>query len=253
MKRLLIKAMFAGVGIMLASSVAVRGGILYNNSKNLVSPSMVMNFTNNAEIGDQIWLGTGSTPYYLTYFSFEYFDPIKGDYWPSGQPNIQADVRFYMNDGSAFNGYNAPGTLFYESGFVNIPTTWLIRGTNAATVAFTTSDLFHPTGTGLTKPLDPNFSLPSNFTFTVTFSGLGSSDTVGLPIFFPPTVGGNTSDYWYNNPDSGNWELLTNSLGPIGFGAQFVGSLTPTPEPTVFCLGALGAAAIVVITRRRRT
>ena len=252
MKRLLLKAMVAGFGIMLASSAVVRGGILYNNSSTLVNPFMVMNFTNNAQIGDQIWLGSGATPQYLTYFSFEYYDPYNSSTWPSGQAYIQADIRLYMNDGTPFNGYNTPGTLFYESGFVNIPSTWVISGTNAATIQFTTSDLFNPSGSGSVMALNPNFALPTNFTFSVTFSGLLGTDSVGLPSFYPPTVGGNTPDYWYNNPDSGNWELLTNSLGPVGFGARFVGSPTPTPEPTVLCLGALGAAAIVVITRRRR-
>ena len=99
-------------------------------------------------------------------------------------------------------------------------------------------------------PINTYAALPSSFTFTVTFSGMTGADAVGLPDFEPPTYGTNYGDYWYDV--SGNWELLTNSIGPIAFGLQFNGSPTPTPEPTVFCLGALGGVLTVMIRRRQR-
>jgi hypothetical protein len=76
------------------------------------------------------------------------------------------------------------------------------------------------------------------------------ADAVGLPDFEPPTFGTNGGDYWYDV--SGNWQLLTNSVGPVGFGAQFNGSLTPTPEPTVICLGALGGVVLTIMGRRQQ-
>jgi len=246
MKRILLKAITAGAGIILASSAGVRGANLYNNTATMVTPQYVLNFPNNAQIGEQIWLGTGVTPEYLTNFSFEYYDPYNSLNWISGQQYIQADVRLYQNNGTAFNGYASPGTLFYDSGVFNVPSTWSISGTNAATLDFTLSDL----QSGNTLNLNPNFILPSNFTFTVTFSGMGGATSVGLPNFQPPTFGTNAGDYWYDV--SGNWQLLTNSVGPVAFGAEFDGRPTPTPEPTVLCMGALGAAALVVIARRRQ-
>jgi hypothetical protein len=101
-----------------------------------------------------------------------------------------------------------------------------------------------------TTPLPANFVLPTNFTFTVTVSGMQGLDQVALPFFGlngVATVGTNQGDYWYNN--SGTWQLLTNSSGATAFGAQFLGN--PTPEPSVLCLGALGMAALTVMARRR--
>ena len=74
MKRLFLKAMGAGAGIILASSAGVRGATLYQNTT--TPTGQVLNFPNNQEIGQEIWLGTGATPMYLTNFSFEYYDPF---------------------------------------------------------------------------------------------------------------------------------------------------------------------------------
>ena len=94
MKKLFLKAMAAGAGVILASSAGVRGANLYNDTTTLVSPQYILNFPNNALIGEQIWLGTGATPMYLTNLSFEYYDPGTSQTWPAGQQTIQADVPF---------------------------------------------------------------------------------------------------------------------------------------------------------------
>jgi hypothetical protein len=237
MKRLFLKAMAACAGIILAGTVGVRGVTLYQDTTH--PTGQVLNFPNNQEIGQEIWLGTGTTPMYLTNFSFEYYSPFISYSGP-----VQADVRLYVNNGAPTNGYNTPGTLFYNSGLFNLTDPWQVSGTNSATLIFQLSDL----QSGNALNLAPNFVLPSNFTFSVTFSGMQGADSVGLPIFNPPSIGFNAGDYWYDV--SGNWELLTNSIGSIAFGAQFLG--TPTPEPSVICLGALGAAALTVMSRRRQ-
>lgn len=238
MKRLFLKAMAAGAGIILASSAGVRGTVLYEDI--LFNTGQVMNLANGQQIGDQIWLGTGTTPMYLTNFSFQYYSPL-----PSYTGPVQADVILYLNNGTPTNGYSTPGSPFFVSGFFNLPNPWSLPGaTNSATVVFQLSDLL----SGNAFNLSPNFILPSNFTFSVTITGLQGADAVGLPIFNPPSVGFNAGDYWYDA--SGNWELLTNSIGPIAFGAQFLG--TPIPEPSVICLGAMGLVALTAMARRRR-
>jgi hypothetical protein len=234
MKRLFLTAMAAGAGIILAGSAAVRGATLYQNTA--FTTGQVLNLPNNAQIGEQIWLGT-SAPMYLTNFSFEYYSPSSSYTGP-----VQADVRLYMNDGAQTNGYNTPGTLFYDSGNFTLTDPWS-QGTNTATMVFQLSDLL----SGNAMNLNQSLVLPNNFTFTVTISGLQGADAVGLPIFDSPQVGTNAGDYWYDV--SGNWELLTNSIGPIAFGAQFSGTI---PEPSVLGLGALGAAALAVMARRRQ-
>jgi hypothetical protein len=234
MKRLFLMAMAAGAGIILAGSVAVRGATLYQNTA--FTTGQVLNLPNSAQIGEQIWLGT-SAPMYLTNFSFEYYSPFSTYSGP-----VQADVRLYMNNGAPTNGYNTPGTLFYDSGNFNLQNPWS-QGTNTATMVFQLSDLL----SGNALNLNQSLVLPTSFTFSVTISGLQGADAVGLPIFDPPQVGTNAGDYWYDV--SGNWELLTNSIGPIAFGAQFQGTI---PEPSVLGLGALGAAALAVMARRRQ-
>jgi hypothetical protein len=236
MKRLFLKALVAGAGIILAGSVGVRGDVLYQNT---ASPNgQVLNLGNNQQVGEEIWLGTWA-PQYLTNFSFEYYSP-----YATYTGTVLMDVRLYENNGAPTNGYNTPGTLFFDSGNFTLQDPWQVTATNSATVVFQLSDLL----SGNTLNLDPSFVLPTNFTWTVTVSGLQGLDQVALPIFDPPQVGTNAGDYWYDV--SGNWELLTNSIGPIAFGAQFSGR--PIPEPSVLCLGAAGAAALMIIARRRQ-
>ena len=228
--------MVAGALIILGSSAAVRGAVLYQDTASALG--QVMNIANNGQFGQQVWLGT-LEPEYLTNFSFEYYSPLA-----SYSGSVQMDVRLYQNNGTPFNGYASPGTIFYDSGNFTLTDPWSVSGTNTATVVFQLSDLL----AGNTVNLNPSFVLPTNFTFTVSVSGMQGADQVGLPIFGPPSVGTNSADYWYNV--SGNWQLLTNSQFNVSFGAQFLG--TPTPEPSVICLGAMGAAALTIMVRRRQ-
>lgn len=237
MKRLFLKAMVAGAGIVLAGSVAVRGDVLYQDA---TQPSgQVLNLSNGQEIGQQLWLGT-LIPEYLTNFSFEYYSP----YINYGA--IQMDVRLYENNGPVYPwiGYAAPGTVFFDSGYFSLMNPWYVDGTNSATAIFNLSDLT----SGNTVNLAPNFVMPTNFTLSVEITGAGGSDYVSLPVFSLATVGTNAGDYWLNY--SGTWGLMTNNAGPVAFGAQFSG--TPTPEPSVLCMGAVGAALLTFLGRRRR-
>jgi MYXO-CTERM domain-containing protein len=237
MKRLFLKATVLGAGIMLAGSAKVRGDVLYQDTTQ--ASGQVLNLPNEQEIGQQIWLGS-PVPMYLTNFSFEYYSP--NIFYGS----VYMDVRLYENNGSLFNGYASPGTVFFDSGYFNLTNPWYIDGTNAANVIFGLSDLL----SGNVVNLDQNAALPSNFTLSVTVTNLGSSYTVGLPIFGLATVGTNAGDYWYES--SGSWQLLTNNMGPVAFGTEFLGQTTPTPEPSVLGLGALGAAVLTLVFRRRQ-
>jgi hypothetical protein len=237
MKISFLKVITAVAGIILAGNVGVRGDTLYQNTVN--ASGQVMNLGNNQQVGEQIWLGP-TVPEYLTNFSFQYYSPVL-----TYSGSVQMDVRIYANDGTPpFNGYATPGTILFDSGNFSLPNPWsLPSATNSATVVFQLSDLLSGT-----VPWNQSLSLPTNFTFSVTVSGMIGADAVGLPIFGQAQVGWNAGDYWYDV--SGNWQLLTN--GPVAFGSQFLGQTTPTPEPTVLCLGALGAATLMVLARRRQ-
>ena len=243
MQQPFLKATLAAMGFILAGSVGVRGDALYQNTSTYLGYGL--DFPNGQQIGEQIWLAPSLPAEYLTNFSFVYSSP-NNVAW-----GVTADVRFYENNGILTNGYSTPGTLFYDSGsvpFVN-PLNFTTGATNSLTANFWLTDLQSPLTGG--TALDPSFILPTNFTFTITFSGLTEGETVGLPVFDPPSVGTNYADYWYDL--SGSWQLLTNDSGAqIAFGAEFNGSPTPTPEPTVLALGAFGAAMLTVMARRRQ-
>ena len=133
-----------------------------------------------AEVGDQIVLAT--TERMITTFSFEYYAMNKVGY-PNLQGSVQGRVRFYLNDGSLFNGYNAPGTGLFDSGWFPVPSTTTPRDT----FVFNAGSDF-PSG-GLYVPA-------SEMTWSVEFQGLGFADEVGLDIYSPPVVGSDYPDYW---------------------------------------------------------
>ena len=95
-------------------------------------------------------------------------------------------LRFYANDGTNFNGYPTPGTLLYDSGEF-----WLGTGTTPrATVIYDEFDLWLY---ALYPLMD---ALPSSFTWTVQFSGLGAHDQVGVDLYSPPVIGQSYGDFW---------------------------------------------------------
>ena len=241
MKTCHLKAIVAGAAVIISGNLGVRADLLYQNNTTQTG-AILSGFDNGQEIGQQIWLGT-SLAEYLTSFSFEYYSSDT-----SWSGTVYAEVRLYENDSTTlFNGYATPGTLFYDSGQVLFENPTVATGGSTSVATFDLSDLLSPSSGG--TALDQNFVLPSDFTFTVTFYGLSEGETVGLTIYEPPTYGTNYGDYWYDT--TGGWELLTNSVS-VGFGAVFNGSTTPTPEPSVLCLGALGGMALAAYARRRQ-
>ena len=231
------------VAILPAFAVAAQDVLLYDNTTTYANYNLM--FPNHLEVGDQIWLANYLTDPYLTGFSFEYYSPNA-----NFTGTVTADVRFYLNDGSPFNGYSTPGTLFYDTGPFEIQTPNSYFPGNYAVLSFTNVDLY----ADALLNMNPNMQMPSNFTFSVTFQGLSGPDQAGLPSFEPATVGSNYQDYWEN--DGGTWKLETNSidgvLQPVGFGVQLFATNQPTPEPTTLCLTAVGAALLVGYARRRR-
>ena len=187
------------------------------------------------EVGDEILLV--GTDRWLTGFDFEYWGTNTAS--PTSFAGaVQAQVRLYKNDGALVppvTGYPSPGAVpFYDSGLFSLggPTA---RGT----VNFTTADF--PSGL-------PIFIPTSDMTWSVQFSGMGATDTVGLDIYSPPVVGADYPDYWENN--GSGWLLLTNSV-PMDFGARFYAQAT-VPEPSTVTLSILGGLGILTLARRLR-
>lgn len=185
------------------------------------------------EVGDEIVLG--SSERYLTDFAFGFWGLNNGvgSGQFTGTPEVR--VRFYLNDGPQFNGYATPSTSFYDSD-------WFSLGppTERDSWAFSIGAGDFPAG-GLFMPV------VSNFTWTVQFRGLGPTDTAGLDVFGPPTVGTSYPDYWENV--SGAWTLKTNVID-MNFAARFDAQVVP--EPSGLVLAVLGGLGLVLVGRRFR-
>jgi hypothetical protein len=230
MKTLKRSAVLLTVALMIISAVKVTAGTIYDNS----TSDLNARFTPGTfEVGDEIILSSADASRFLTTFSFEYYgtntaNPV------AFSGNVQARLRFYLNDGTPFNGYATPGTVpLYDSGFFALGVTPLGR----ATVNFTEGVdwAFHSLFLGP----GPGGTLLTNMTWSIQFSGMGATDQIGLDLYNPPLVGGNYSDYWENN---GGWMLQTNVL-PINFAAKM--DATPEPSPIVLSVfGGLGLLAL---------
>jgi hypothetical protein len=222
---LVFLALFAGATPQLSAAV------IYDNS--------VHDLTNRFnpgtfQVGNEINLA--GTERQLTAFSFEYWGtntalPDNSTFAGS----VKAEVRFYLNDGAPYHGYATPGTMFYDSGL------FAIGGPTArSTLNFNSSDFasgWLTPGTGVI----PGDSI----TWTVTFSGMGVTDSVGLDLYGPATVGSNFDDYWIN---SAGWQLQTNSLGSE-FATRFQAVV---PEPSSITLSILGGIGLFVALGRMR-
>jgi hypothetical protein len=210
---------------MLSSLRADPASCIFSNS---LSDLTVRFDPGTYEVGDQIILA--GTERYLTYFDFEFWgtntaNPI------SFAGSVQARVQFYLNDGGLYNGYATPGTSFYDSGW------FAISPTERSTLIFTAGSDF-PSG-GLYIPAD-------EMTWSVTFTGLGLTDTAGVDLYSPPGIGQDYPDYWQN--DGSGWILLTNGVA-MNFGARMYAVI---PEPSVFTLAALGGLGMLIAARYGR-
>ena len=224
MKILAQKIIAAGVGVLLLTGVPVYGSILYNNSTWDTYSSL--NFSNGITVGNQVVMGSGYTSAVLTDFSFEIYSSLAA----FNSPNVNMQVFLYANNGALTNGYNMPGTLLYNSGPFSLPTPQSFSGgQNVGTLDFNLSTT-------------PVFLPSANFTLAVVVNGMFTGDSVGMELFNPATVGLNYDDYWVQN-GTGSWALMTNSVGPVDFGARFNG--TGVPEPSTLGLSVVGALLLI--------
>ena len=213
------------VGMLLAGSL--QAAVIYANSTNDLVTRLNPGTT---EVGDQIKLA--GTERMLTSFSFEFWGTNTASP-TSFAGTIQARVRFYENNGAPFNGYLAPGTNFFDSGWFSV-----LSPTERSTFIFTAGSDFP--SWGLFIPAD-------EMTWSVEFSGMGGTDSVGVDLYSPPTVGQNYDDYWSYSGSS--WTLQTNSVATMSFGAYMEAVV---PEPSTVTLSIMGGLGMLLLTRRLR-
>ena len=194
--------------------------------------------TGNYEVGDQIILA--GTQRWLQTFAFEFWGTNTAS--PDNTTfsgNVEAKVRFYQNNGPVYHGYATPAAVpFYDSG-------WF--GGFSPTARDTFNFL-----AGFDFPVEGVFIPANEFTWTVQFQGLNATDTLGVDIFSPPTIGNDYSDYWQNDPTSG-WLLLTNIVSPgaMDFAAKVTANQS-VPEPSAVALTLVGGLGMLGWSYRLR-
>jgi hypothetical protein len=194
---------------------------IYDNSSNDLS----LRFDpGTLEVGDQIVLAGSAR--YLTNFSFEYWGTSLTPGSFAG--NVEVCVRFYMNNGAAYNGYATPGTKFYDSGW------FPIQSTERSVLRYTTPGDLPPDG--LLIPV-------SEMTWSVQFRGLGLGDSAGVDLYGPLTVGQNYPDYWVRRVSG--WQLETNSATAIKFAGKFQASTAPVVTLPSLKISSIPGKAVV--------
>ena len=227
----------AGALAVLAQNA--HGQILYNDT----TTSLTKNFNfDNAEAGNQIILAGGSGPsttYNITDFTFGYdFDGPN----TTSTTGVTADVKFYANDSATkVAGYSAPGTVLFDSGPFKLGGYTGPVGSDAGSPGnFNLAQLTAGNLVNLTGPV------PQDFTWTITFAGLGAGQSAGELEYAPPTTGTNFADAWVNT--GSGWTLQTASTPPGGslqFYAEVQGTVASSGVPDASCLpvSALAVAA----------
>jgi len=237
MKRKLLQALMCAGAVVVCCLGSARANTIYANTNSFNGNMFTM--ANGQEVGDEITVPAGSS---LASFAFEYDAPALL------AANVAVDVRFYLNNGVLYNGYNTPSTLLFDSGWYmntlagNIPSGPGPGGNSAYTLLYTTSDF----SSGAQNGWAPNFTVPTDFTFTITWTNLDGSSQVDMPLA-NNTPGISSGEYWLNN--NGTWELLTNSATPGNLLVDFEGQV---PEPSVFALTAIGGVLFLGINKLRR-
>jgi len=210
-----------------------RGDTIYDNYGNYNGNSFSM--TTGLEIGNQIAVSPGI--WTLTNFSIMYYTPSA-----ILAPNVGIELRFYNNDGAPSNGFPTPGTMFYDSGWFYNTAFGGLPGTNGYPSGF--HSVYYNTTDFLAY--GPPIVLPATFTFTITFTNLGGTNIIDLPLAnnTPPISVG---DYWHNN--GSGWTLATNAGSAANLVVDFSGTV---PEPSTFGLAALGSALLLGVNKLRR-
>jgi hypothetical protein len=231
MKTHIIVRVYVAISVLcFGLAMPLSAATIYNNSTN----DLTLRFDPGMnQVGNEIILA--GTDRYLTDFSFEYWGTSLHPGTFSG--TIQADVQFFLNDGTPFNGYASPGTSLFNSGWFSVP-----APTDRNTFDFSIADGDFGPG-GLFLPVE------SNMTWTVQFRGMGAGDSVGVDLYGPPSVGQAYGDYWDLGPTG--WALMTNSAAPpyANFSADMVATV---PEPSSIALSVLGGMGLLIMVRRFR-
>jgi hypothetical protein len=228
--KMVCAGMFVSLGFMARAATIFDNTTAYNGNQ--------FTLGNGQQVGNEVTLGSG---WVLTNFQFEYYSPDS-----VLNSSLGVDVRFYLNNGALDPaGYPMPNTLIYDSGWFYNTFGGIPPGAND--FSYSSSDLYSSPGYSLNTGLPGNV-LPGDFTFSITFTNLGTN-TIELPLA-NSTANTNYGTYWLYNNVSSQWALLTNNATPANDLVIFQG--TPTPEPSMLGLGAIGSLLLVGASKLKR-
>ena len=220
--RFSLKLLVLAAVVSAASMTGRADTLVYNNTSNYLGTSY---YVANTEFGDQITLSDSTTDRYLTKFMFEYTT----GHGNSGDEKVW--LRFYAMDGPG----GTPGSTLFDS----------------RTVPGYATDIPLTSGTAEQVYVDLNDTrilVPNSFTWTVQFSGVAASETVGLIMYAPPTVGTTFDDYWEKSGTG--W--VTKRLPPNNYSFGALAYAVAVPEPGTLQLGLLaGISALGFLFQRR--
>jgi hypothetical protein len=226
------------LGLACACVQPLGAATIFDNSQN----DLLTRFNpGTVEVGDQVILA--GTERYLTEFRLEYWgtnalDPLNLAF----DGNVQARVRFYLNDGTPFNGYDTPGTMFYDSQWfsLNVPG---LGPPARSTILFQAGIDFVDGGLLLPVAGEPG----DEFTWSIQFRGMSVNDSIGIDLYSPPVIGSDYPDYWQNTGAA--WLLQTNAV-PMDFAALMTANQVPEPSSTALWIG--GGVILLTLTNRMR-
>jgi len=226
-----------------------RAQVVFNNLQDATLTSHATTFFSDTnQFGDDILLkdGVGAV---LTNFAIQFYAtnlPTSG---------ATMELKLYANDGTNYGkpdgtnltqAYPAPNTLIYDSGMFKIVgiapiITYTGSGTHKVYTTNSWGGTLSDTNCVHTITFDKasmkfDVYVPSNFTWTVQFAGLGNA-SVGLVMYDPtgsPAVGTDYLGFWEAN--GGAWAYRTNSSDSkqINFGAKAIAATIMASNPPTF-------------------
>jgi len=247
----------AGVACVHAQSGASTGLNSANdiyNSYTGVTPSVGIALSNGEEFGNEIYMPANPNNNYMTNFTFEYYGTSGLGAVTNFAGNVQVDIKFYLQTGPAVNGYLSPSaTPIYEwnsatadGGAFGGSSVLVASPGNYFSLQLEDFSGYAADPLSYTQGVLIPYSPYEQLTYSITFSGLGSGDTIGLGATAGPTVGVADNGYWFKPTSGSSWEYLTNGVYNTSL-AEIQG----VPEPTSMALVGVGALSLLVAAKRR--
>jgi hypothetical protein len=238
-KTLLLKTLAIGAMTVVAGT-AYSQTVVYSDTNTLSVPPENFNYAGattgntSGSAGNEVILA--GTLRDVDFFSaqFDLGGPGGG---PVGGESVQ--LTFYKNNGPLVSGYASPGTVLFQSSVFTLASLGLSGYTMGSTVVFNAADL------------DGGVVVPTDFTWALSFSDIPTTETAGLALYNPPSVGTNYEDAWVNT--GSGWALdktVTPPNPPLEFGSQIKAVPDSGPLWPSVAAVAVGFACMSRFSRR---